>query len=811
MYLPISWLKEMVDLEGVDMQTIEDSLFSCGLEVEERKPVAGDVSGVKVGVIKEITPHPDSDHMVICIVDCGEYGNDIQIVTGASNVNVGDHVPAALPGATVYGRKKGDDSGAHEIMTIKKGKLRGIESDGMLCSGEELGIDDDWYDGAEVYGIMMLGEDALPGMDVKEYLQLDDEVWDISVTANLPHCQYVFGVARELAALLDRKLNAPDFTYTAIESANNNNISVEVKAPDLCPRYIAHFVKDVKIERSPVWMRRRLKMCGINSISTFVDITNYVLVEMGQPMHAFDMANVAEEKIVVRRAENGEKITTLDEKEFTLNSENLVICDGKKPVALAGIMGGLNSEIKDTTKDVLFESAKFERGNIRRSSRALGQSSDSSHRFEKGVDEYTTGLAMDRALHLVEELGCGTVSATHVDADANPSRESQRVETTFSAINAVLGIEVPKDKIIDILSRQNYKLDVDGDSVVATAPAYRTDLDGTAADLAEDVIKVYGYDNIVPKFMTNAVITSGGLSKKQKTLNKFKDCLVSQGFNELINYSFYSPAELDLLKLEADAPERSFVKISNPLSENYSIMRSMLTPSIVRIISHNMKRGNEQARVFETANVFIPNEQPVSTIPTENQRFAFGVYGDDEDFFTAKGVLDAVAEDFGVSFSYEKAIKTFLHPGISANVKCNGKIIGFLGQLSYEVSDDAEITKKCYVGEIDYDMLVKLSADSCKYESVSPFRSVKRDLALVADESTTCGEIEQVIFDACKAVTDIKLFDIYRSEAIGQGKKSMAFNITFASGDSELMPEDADKYVNKILKNLEYKIGVKLR
>lgn len=810
MYLPMSWLKEMVDLQGVDAQTIEESLFSCGLEVEERKPIAPDVSGIKVGVIKEITPHPDSDHMVICIVDCGEFGTDIQIVTGASNVNVGDHVPVALPGASVYARKKGDDT-AREVMNIKKGKLRGVESDGMLCSGEEIGIDDDWYDGASVYGIMMLGEDALPGMDVKEYLELDDEVMDISVTANLPHCQYVYGVARELAALLDRKLNAPDFTYNAKEEANNNNITVEVKAPDLCPRYVAHFVKDVKIERSPVWMRRRLKMCGINSISTFVDITNYVLVEMGQPMHAFDMANVAGEKIVVRRAENGEKIVTLDEKEFTLNSENLVICDGEKAVALAGIMGGLNSEIKETTKDVLFESAKFERGNIRRSSRALGQSSDSSHRFEKGVDEYTTGLAMDRALHLVEELGCGTVSATHVDADANPERENQKVVTTFSAVNAVLGIEVPTEKIVDILSRQNYTLEVDGDNLTAVAPAYRTDLDGTAADLAEDVIKVYGYDNIVPKFMTNAVITSGGLNKKQKALNKFKDCLVAQGFNELINYSFYSPAELDLLRLPEDAPERNYVKISNPLSENYSIMRSMIAPSIVKIVSHNMKRGNEAARVFEVANVFIPNEQPIATIPTENQRFAFGVYGDDEDFFTAKGVLDAIAKDFGASFCYEKEVKPFLHPGVSASVKCNGKAIGWLGQLSYEVCEDAEITKKCWIGEIDYDALMCFAAESCKYCAVSQFRNVKRDLALVADEATSCGEIEAVIRDACKSVADVKLFDIYRSEAIGEGKKSMAFAITFAPCDCELMPEDCDKYVNKILKALEYKIGIKLR
>lgn len=811
MYLPISWLKTMVDLDGVSAQTIEDSLFSCGLEVEEKLPVAPDIDGIKVGVIKEITKHPDSDHMVVCIVDCGELGSDIQIVTGAPNVNVGDHVPVALPGAKVYARKKGDPNAPAEVVTIKKGKLRGVESDGMLCSGEELGIDDNWYDGAEVYGIMMLGADAQPGADVKEYLELDDEVWDISVTANLPHCQYVYGVARELAALLDRKLNAPDFTYTANESANNDSISVSVEAPDLCPRYIAHFVKDVKIERSPVWMRRRLKMCGMNAINTFVDITNYVLVEMGQPMHAFDMANVAQSSIIVRRAGEGEKIVTLDEKEFTLNPENLVICDGEKPVALAGIMGGLNSEIKDSTANVLFESAKFERGNIRRSSRALGQSSDSSHRFEKGVDEYTTGIAMSRALHLVEELGCGTVSATHIDVDANPSRPRQSVSTTFSAINGVLGIEIDKDTITDILRRQNYTVETDGDNITAVAPAYRTDIEGYANDLAEDVIKVYGYNHIVPKFMTNAAITSGGLNKKQKAINKFKDCLVSQGFCELINYSFYSPAELDLLRFPEDAAERNVVKISNPLSENYSIMRSVLAPSIVRILSHNMKRGNDSARVYELANIFIPNEQPVVTAPQEKLTFCFGIYGDDEDFFTAKGVCDAVAEEFSLKFTYEKETKPFLHPGISAAVKCGGKKVGWLGQLSYEVADDAEITKKCYIGEIDYDLIMSKADDSKKYEPVSQFRSIKRDLALVVDESIECGEIEKVIYDSCKAVSDIKLFDVYRSAAVGIGKKSMAFTITLAAGATELLPDEADKYVSKILKGLEYKLGIKLR
>lgn len=811
MYLPISWLKEMVDLDGVSSQKIEDSLFSCGLEVEEKLPVAPDIDGIKVGVIKEITPHPDSDHMVVCIVDCGEFGSDIQIVTGAPNVNVGDHVPVALPGAKVYGRSKGDQSAPHEVAIIKKGKLRGVESDGMLCSGEELGIDDDWYDGASVYGIMMLGSDALPGADVKSYLQLDDEVWDISVTANLAHCQYVYGVARELAASLGRKLNEPALDFTPVAQANNDKVSVSVLAPDLCPRYIAHFVKDVKIERSPVWMRRRLKMCGINSISSFVDITNYVLVEMGQPMHAFDMANVAGEKIIVRRAENGEKITTLDEKEFTLNTENLVICDGDKPVALAGIMGGLNSEIKDTTKNVLFEAAKFERGNIRRSSRALGQSSDSSRRFEKGVDEYTTGIAMSRALHLVQELSCGTVSATHIDVDANPNRANQSVSTTFSAINAVLGIEIEKDTITDILRRQNYVVTSDGDNITAVAPPYRTDIEGNAADLAEDVIKVYGYEHIVPKFMTKAAITSGGLNKDQKRLSRVKNMLAAQGFCETINYSFYSPAELDLLKFPEDAQERNVVYISNPLSENYSIMRSVLAPTTVRILSHNIKRGNESARIYEIANIFVPHEQPVVTAPEEKLTLSLGVYGENEDFFTAKGACEALAEELGLSFSYTQSKKPFLHPGVCAEIRCSGKKIGWIGQLAYEVADAAEITKNCYLAELDYSLLNSLAVDDYKYAPVSQFRSVKRDLALVADESTKCGDIEEAIFSACKAVTDIKLFDIYRSPAIGIGKKSMAFTLTLASGETELLPEEADKYISKILKSLEYKLGIKLR
>ncbi len=431
MLLPISWLRDIVELDGISDDTIEKSLFSCGLEVEERRPAAPGIAGVYVGRLISVEKMENSEHLQICHVDCGDKGEDIQIVTGAQNIKAGDHVPVALHGATVIGREG-------KITTIKNGKLLGTPSNGMLCSGEELGIDDNWYEGAGVYGILILGEDTVPGTDVLSVLGLDDEVWDVSITANLPHCQSVYGIARELAALLDRPIHAPRTDYT-VAAAGKDNIDITIEAPDLCPRYIGHYVKDVKIEKSPLWMRRRLILTEHNPINTMVDITNYVLTELGQPMHAFDLSNVAGEKIIVRRATAGEKIITLDESEFSLTADHLVICDAEKPVALAGIMGGLNSEIETTTSEVLFECAKFMRDNIRHTSRALGQSSDSSHRFEKGVDEYTTEIAMARALHLVEELGCGTVTSTHIDRRANEPTPTT-ITTTFAKLWTVLGI-----------------------------------------------------------------------------------------------------------------------------------------------------------------------------------------------------------------------------------------------------------------------------------------------------------------------------------------------------------------------------------
>lgn len=806
MYLPLSWLRELVELDGIDLKTIEDSLFSCGLEVEERVPVAPDVSGVFVGRVKHIERHPDSDHMFVCIVDCGDKGSDIQIVTGAQNVHEGDVVPAALDGARVYGRRKGDDTRPPEVATIKNGKLRGVASNGMLCSGEELGIDDNWYEGAEVNGIMMLPQDAPLGADVKTILGLDDEVWDISVTANLPHCQHVYGVARELAALLDRPLHTPDLSFTPV--AKPKSISIRVDAPDLCPRYIGHYVYDVQIKKSPELIRRRLHMCGINAINTIVDITNYVLVEFGQPMHAFDLNNVTDNTIIVRRAEQGEKIVTLDEREFTLSTDNLVICDAARPVALAGIMGGLNSEITDATNEVLFEAAKFDRGNVRRTSRSLGQSSDSSHRFEKGVDAYTTGIAMQRALHLIEELDCGKVGDVHIDVVAEDAHTCPAITTTFSAINAVLGIDVPVDTITAILGRMNYTLDVDGDCVTATPPAYREDIEGSAADLAEDVIKMYGYEHIVPRFMTNAAITSGGLNRDQMNTAAFKSCLSAQGFCETVNYSFYSTAELDMLALPEDAPQRDVVRVSNPLSEKYTIMRTTLAPSLINVLSTNSKRGNENVRIYEIANIFIPRGE---ALPIEQKRFCFVLYGKGESFFTAKGVLEALATKFGLQFSYQRDTRTFLHPGATAKVLCGNQEIGFFGQLSYEIADNCDIAQSAFIGEIDYEALLGLFANKLTYAPVSPYRDIHRDLALLAPEAMTCGEIEAVIRSACKSVSEVRLFDVYRGGQVPEGHKSMAFALTFTPEDKELLPEDADKFITKILKSLEYRLGLKMR
>lgn len=800
MKAPLSWLKDYVDID-VTAQELQEKLFSCGFEVEELIYLGKGVENVVVGKIEKLWKHPNADKLQVCQLDCGSYGTR-QICTAATNVFEGAVVPVALDGATV--KHEG------ETVKIKSGKMRGEASEGMLCSGEELGINDDYYPGAEVYGILILDENTPLGEDIRKVVGLDDYIFDIGVTANRPDCQCILGIAREVAAVLRKPLKLPAFDYTEHEDVSAQ-MNVTVEAPDLCPRYIGHYVSDIRIGKSPAWMRKRLALSDIRSISNIVDITNFVLLEMGQPMHAFDMADLQNNEIIVRRAANGEKIVTLDDKEFELNENNLVICDGNRPVALAGIMGGKNSEIKESTKEVFFEAAKFARDCVRKTSRALGQKSDSSSRFEKGVDEYTTEYGMKRALHLIEELGCGTVSKVHLDVDSDASGDNggKRMTVSVSKINALLGITVPTEEMVNILQSLQFEVSVEGDEMNLVVPPYRDDIDAYP-DIAEEVIRMYGYDHIVPKFLDKAKITAGKLTNEQKLMNATKNVLRNQGYSEAVNYSFYSPKSFDLLRLPEDAPERRAIKILNPIGEDLSIMRTILAPSMIENVVRNLRRGNEEGKLFETANIYLAKELPLVEHPEERMHIVLGLWGNC-DFFDLKGAIEALTDYYGIKLTYRAETLPFLHPGATAKLYMGEKLVGYIGELAPDLCSELAIEKKVFLAELDYALLTKKANTVTRFAPLPKFPVVERDLALVAEENMTCAEIEDVILRSCKQVTSVRLFDVFRGKQIGEGKKSMAFKLTFTPDEKAFTPEIVDKLVKRILDQLAAKLNIQLR
>jgi len=805
MIAPLSWLKDYVDID-ITPQELEEKLFSCGFEVEELYEVGKDISKVVVGYVLECEPIPDT-HLHVCQVDCGEHGT-FQICCGADNVKKGGKFPAALVGASVYATAK-DHKTVEGVMTIGKGKLRGYESHGMLCSGVELGVSEDMYPGAGYNGLLVLPEDAPVGADVKPILGLDDWIFDIAITANRPDCQSIVGIAREIAAVLEKEFKAPDLSYTESD-VTIENFKVTVDCPELCPRYSAHYVTDVKIEESPAWMKRRLALVGIGAISNVVDITNYILKELGQPMHAFDYTTLEGDAINVRRAKDGEKIVTLDETELTLTTENMLICDGVKPVALAGVMGGLNSEIKETTNTVLFESAKFARDNIRRTSRSVGKSSDSSARYAKGVDEYATVMAMKRALHLIEELNCGKVSKMHVDVNVGNSVEPKELSVSIAKVNAVLGITVPNEDIVRIMTNLCFQPKVDGDTLTLQIPAYREDME-TYQDVAEEVIRMYGYEHIVPTFLASAQVTMGGENTQQKTEMRLKKALCSVGAHECIHYSFFSPSDLDLLKLPADAPERHAIRIMNPISEELSLMRTTLAASMINAVVRNQKKGNLEGRLFEVAKKFIPKELPLTEYPDERQTLCVALFGTQESFFTMKGVAEKVAEVLHVKFTYANTQNTYLHPFQTASISCEGVEIGYFGKLAYDIADECDLRIPVYLMELDLESLSQYYGKKAMFTPLPKFPEEQRDLAIVVDKTVTCGEIEDTMKEACKYITSIKLFDIYEGAQIGEDKKSMAFTVLFTPKDEAFTAESVDGFVKKILKQMNKKFGAELR
>ena len=806
MLVPLSWLKDYVDID-VTPQELEKKLFSCGFEIEELNEVGKDISNVVVGLVETCEAIPET-HLHVCRVNAGEHGT-FQVCCGADNVKAGGKFPVALVGASVYATAK-DHKTVEGVMTIKKGKLRGYESEGMLCSGVELGVSEDMYPGAGYNGLLVLPEDAQVGADVKPILGLDDWIYDVSITANRPDCQSILGLAREVAAVLNKPLKEPALDYTETD-VKKEGFTVTVEAPDLCPRYIGHYVYDVEIGQSPLWMRRRLALVGQTAISNIVDITNYVMLEMGQPMHAFDSEYVEGNAICVRRAGEGEKIITLDEQEYVLNSNNLVICDGVKPVALAGVMGGLNSEIRDTTKAVLFESAKFARDNIRKTSRALGKRTDASAKYEKGVDEYATVHAMKRALHLIEELHCGKVSSTHLDVNTGNSIEPKEMRVNINKVNDVLGIVVPKDEMIRILTNLNFAPQIVGeDELILQVPAYREDMD-SYPDVAEEVIRMYGYEHVIPTFMPDALVTMGGMNAKQKKELKLKKDLCGTGAYECIHYSFFSPSDLDLIRLPEEAPERKAIRILNPINEELSLMRTTLAPSMLGAIARNQKKGNLSGRLFEIGKKFIAKELPLTDYPDEREVLCIGIFGEQESFFTLKGMAQKAADSLYVKFDYEPAQKPFLHPYQTAKILCGGVEIGYLGKVAYPVAEQLDLRTDAYLLEIDLKTLSKLPAGKASFEPLPKFPGESRDLALVMDKKVTCGQVEDCMRSACAYVKKIQLFDVYEGGQIPEDKKSMAFTLDFVPGQEAFEADSVDHFVKKILKTLKNQLDIDLR
>lgn len=664
------------------------------------------------------------------------------------------------------------------------------------------------YPGADYNGLLVFPEDTQVGADVKPILGLDDYIFDISVTANRPDCQCVTGIAREVAAVFGKQYKAPSLDYKESD-ITKEGFTVEVKAQDLCPRYIGHYVSDVKIGPSPLWMQRRLALVGLSPISNIVDITNYVMLEMGQPMHAFDCDYIEGNKIVVRRAQDKEKIVTLDEQEYELNSNNLFICDGVKPVAIAGVMGGLNSEIRDTTSEVLFESAKFARDSIRKTSRSLGKRTDASAKYEKGVDEYATVHAMERALHLIEELGCGVVSKTHVDVNTGNSVDKRPMTVSVNKVNKVLGIDVPTDDIIRIMTNLDFEPVINGDELKLMIPAYRDDMEDYP-DVAEEVIRMYGYDHIKSTFLPSAQVTMGGLNAKQKKELKLKKELCSVGAYECIHYSFTSPSDFELLRLPEDAKEREAIRILNPINEDLSVMRTTLVSEMLYAIMRNQKKGNLNARLFEVGAKFIPKSLPLNEYPMEKQTLCVGTFGEAEDFYELKSIANKVAESFFTQFSYEPAEKSFLHPYQTAVIKLGDKEIGYFGKVAYEVCEELDLREDAYVLELDLDELYALDTKA-SFEPLPKFPIVSRDLALLMNKDINCGQVEDVIYKSCKYIKKVSLFDIYEGSNLPEGKKSLAFTIDFVPKDNELVTEDVDKFVKKILSNLKFHLDIDLR
>lgn len=802
----LNWIKAMVPGLEVTDQEFRDAMTLSGTKVENFTAFDKNLDKIVVGQIESVEKHPDADKLVICQVNVGS--QTVQIVTGAPNIPVGSSgqkVPVVLDGGRVAG---GHDGGAlpEDGIKIKKGKLRGVESFGMMCAIEELGSSREFYPDAPENGIYILGDDAQVGEDAVHYLGLDDTVFEYEITNNRVDCYSIIGIAREAAATFRKPFTPPVVTETGNAEDINDYVKVDVEATDLCSRYTARLVKNIKIAPSPKWMQRRLASAGIRPINNIVDITNYVMEEYGQPMHAYDYDTLAGGKIVVRRAKDGEKFMTLDGQERTLDSDMLMICDGEKAVGLAGIMGGENSKITDDVKTMLFEAATFDGTNIRKATKRLGLRTDASGKFEKGLDPENALAAMNRACQLIEELGAGEIVGGVVDVYPN-KKERVRVPFEPERINALLGTNVSVEEMLGYFKM--LELDYDEAKQELIIPTFRQDLLRTA-DIAEEVARFFGYANI-PTTLPHGASTMGKISFKQRVEDVAGEIAQFCGFSQAMTYSFESPKVFDKLKLAADAEERKTVVISNPLGEDFSIMRTLPLNGMLNSLATNYNRRNKDVKLYELAKVYVPVEG--EDLPDERVQFTLGFYGDG-DFFTMKGVVEEFLEKIGMSARPEydpEAGKTFLHPGRQAEILYKDTVIGYLGEVHPDVADTYGLGERTYIAVLDLPEILPFASFDRKYEGIAKFPAVTRDISMVMPKTVLVGEVEKIIEKrGGKLLEKYNLFDIYEGAQIKEGFKSVAYTISFRAKDRTLEDKDIQPIMEKILGDLSG-MGIELR
>ena len=804
MNTPLSWIKAYVPDLDVTPQEYTDAMTLSGTKVEGYEELDRDLDKIVVGQIEKIEKHPDADKLVICQVNIGT--ETIQIVTGAPNVEEGQKVPVVLDGGRVAGGHDGTKTEGG--IKIKKGKLRGVESYGMMCSIEELGSTKEMYPDAPEYGIYIFGDDVEVGADAIEVLGLHDAVFEYEITSNRVDCYGVLGIARECAATFRKEFKPPVVEVKGNDEKAEDFISVDIQDKELCPRYCARIVKNVKIAPSPEWMQRRLAACGIRPINNLVDITNYVMEEYGQPMHAYDMSTIAGKKIVVKRASNGDIFQTLDGQERKLDENMLMIWDAEKPIGIAGIMGGENSKITDDVKDMVFEAACFDGTNIRLTAKRLGLRTDASGKFEKGLDPNNAKDAIDRACQLIEEMGAGEVVGGMIDV-YDEVRQPKRVPFNPDKINKLLGTDIDKEDMLGYFKM--LELEYDESTGELIVPTFRQDLE-CDADIAEEVARFFGYDNI-PVTLPSGEATTGKYSFKQKNEAILKNIAEFCGFSQSMNYSFESPKVFDKLLIPQDSDIRKAIVISNPLGEDFSIMRTTSLNGMLTSLSTNYNRRNKDVRLYEIANIYIPKELPLSELPDERTQFTLGMYGKG-DFFTMKGVVEECFEKLGMRTqpTYDpKAGKSFLHPGRQANIVYEGKVVGYLGEVHPQVLDNYNIGEKAYVAVIDIPSVLEFATFDRKFKGIAKYPAVTRDISMVMKRDVLVGSIEQVIREkGGEHLESYKLFDVYEGAQIEDGYKSVAYSITFRAADHTLEDKEVSEAVNRILKALG-DMGIELR